>query len=189
MTDKRVIKTKNAIKKAFMELMYQKDINKITVSDIAEHALINRSTFYLHYSDVLAVWKEIEDDLADQISEDVAAFDISDIPGSTSKLFHALYTNIDDVNAFNTYILKSTNSKYIIERLKEIMIESSLKGYAKTHLNYKPENEYLITFIASGTIDTYIKWAGHKENNIPLETLCSIVSSAIQSAVDSQDNK
>lgn len=188
MTDKRVIKTKNAIKKAFMELMYQKDINKITVSDIAERALINRSTFYLHYSDVLAVWNEIEDEIADKIATDVAAFDISDVAGSTSKLFNALYINTEDMNAINAYILKSTNSKYIIERLKEIMIESSMKGYVNTHPNYKPEYKYLITFIASGTIDTYLKWAESKEKNIPLETLCSVVSSAIQSAVDSTEN-
>lgn len=187
MTDKRVIKTKNAIKKAFMELMYQKDINKITVSDIAERALINRSTFYLHYSDVLAVWNEIEDEIADRILANVADFDISNVDESISRLFSTMNKNTKDMDAFNTYILKSTNSKYIIERLKEIMIESSMKGYIAVNPDYKPEAKYLITFIASGTIDTYIKWADSGDKNISLETLGNVVSAGIKGAIASTD--
>ena len=43
-----------------MLLTMDKDIEKITVSDIAEKAFINRSTFYLHYSDARDVMNDIE---------------------------------------------------------------------------------------------------------------------------------
>ena len=35
-TDKRVIKTKHAIYKAFVELLNEKDINQITITDVAK---------------------------------------------------------------------------------------------------------------------------------------------------------
>lgn len=59
-TDKRVLKTRKAITTAFMELTLEEDMQKITVSDIAERAVINRSTFYLHYADAKEVLDDIE---------------------------------------------------------------------------------------------------------------------------------
>ena len=59
-TDRRVVKTKNAIFKAFVELLNEKDINQITITDVAKRANINRKTFYNYYSDINDVMEEIE---------------------------------------------------------------------------------------------------------------------------------
>ena len=42
--DRRVIKTKRAIKKAFFALLAEKDLNDISVTDISRIAEINRKT-------------------------------------------------------------------------------------------------------------------------------------------------
>lgn len=39
MGDRRSIKTKSAIKHAFLELLQEKEINKITVSDLSKEAI------------------------------------------------------------------------------------------------------------------------------------------------------
>lgn len=49
--DLRVVKTKKAIHDAFLSLIQTKGYDKITIQDIAEAAMINRNTFYLHYTD------------------------------------------------------------------------------------------------------------------------------------------
>lgn len=49
--------TTAAIDAAFISLMKDKEIKEITVSEICETAKINRSTFYDHYADVLALMK------------------------------------------------------------------------------------------------------------------------------------
>lgn len=43
--NRRVMKTHKAIHKAFAVLLTQKDINEITIKDIADTADINRKTF------------------------------------------------------------------------------------------------------------------------------------------------
>ncbi|MDZ5723391.1 TetR family transcriptional regulator [Eubacteriaceae bacterium ES2] len=48
-TDLRVLKNKQLIKSAFLELLSTKRFEDITVSQICQKALINRSTFYFHY--------------------------------------------------------------------------------------------------------------------------------------------
>ncbi|SUM34704.1 transcriptional regulator [Staphylococcus gallinarum] len=42
-------KQKAAIKSAFIQLLTEKDLEKITIQDITQRADINRGTFYLHY--------------------------------------------------------------------------------------------------------------------------------------------
>ena len=47
--DLRVRKTKRNIKHALAQLLQTKPLNKITVTEIAKTAEINKGTFYLHY--------------------------------------------------------------------------------------------------------------------------------------------
>jgi len=49
--DLSVIKTENNIRTTFIQLINEKDFNDITVQDILDRALINRSTFYKYYTD------------------------------------------------------------------------------------------------------------------------------------------
>ena len=50
-TDLRVIKTKNILYNTLIDIMRDKQFEDIKVSDICEKALVNRSTFYAHFSD------------------------------------------------------------------------------------------------------------------------------------------
>ncbi|MEK8133060.1 TetR/AcrR family transcriptional regulator [Paenibacillus filicis] len=50
-TDRRILRTREAINRAFLELFSAKELEHITINDIAERANVNRGTIYLHYSD------------------------------------------------------------------------------------------------------------------------------------------
>ncbi len=50
--DPRVLRTRLLIRNAFIELLHELELEKITVNRIAERATINRVTFYLHYQDI-----------------------------------------------------------------------------------------------------------------------------------------
>lgn len=49
-TDLRVLKTREAIKNAFREMVCEMDADEITVKELTERAMIHRKTFYLHYT-------------------------------------------------------------------------------------------------------------------------------------------
>lgn len=49
--DRRIIKSQEAIKKAFIELMTEKNIDQITIQEISDRANVSRRTIYLHYMD------------------------------------------------------------------------------------------------------------------------------------------
>ncbi|RAP76324.1 TetR/AcrR family transcriptional regulator [Paenibacillus montanisoli] len=49
--DRRILKTQEALKKAVIELMTEKNFDDITIQDLADRANVNRGTIYLHYQD------------------------------------------------------------------------------------------------------------------------------------------
>lgn len=51
--------TKKAIMMCFIQLLEEKQIDKITVKDICENCEINRNTFYYYYCDIYAVLTEV----------------------------------------------------------------------------------------------------------------------------------
>ena len=70
--DRRVVKTKRAIKEAFAKLLTQKDINDITISDIAAEANINRKTTVALIKSGLYDDAELDDWYDDLLSETYA---------------------------------------------------------------------------------------------------------------------
>lgn len=59
--------TKKAIKEAFIDLLTERPLNRVTVKDIVEKCGINRSSFYYHYRDIPSLIEEIVMDEADRI--------------------------------------------------------------------------------------------------------------------------
>ena len=57
-TDLRVIKTREAIEQAFLSLLERKPLSRITVTELAREARINKGTFYLHYSDLTDLYRK-----------------------------------------------------------------------------------------------------------------------------------
>jgi len=50
--DPRMLRTRQLIMDAFIDLSGQKEFRDITVKDITEEAMINRATFYYHFKDI-----------------------------------------------------------------------------------------------------------------------------------------
>ena len=180
-TDKRVIKTRAAIKNAYMLLTFEKETDKISVSDIAEKAEINRSTFYLHYNNISEVIKDIENEIESEISACIESFDAKDIYGSTYAIFTALTQALNNKVTVKRYITESNASNYITAKLKEIFINKSMTAFKKYCSDADSDLAfYPLVFIVAGTIDVYLNWVNTKENNTSLDELIKTVSTLVQ---------
>ena len=51
--------TKNAIRLAFIQLLNERPLDKISIKDIAEKSAVNRNTFYYYYADIFALVEDI----------------------------------------------------------------------------------------------------------------------------------
>ncbi len=176
-TDKRIIKTRAAIKNAFMQLMTETEANKITISDIAEKALVNRSTFYLHYADVAAVIKDIDCEIAAKIEECINDFDIGDIYGSTYSMLSNISALLDEKEIFKNYLVFSKESTGVMSRLKEIVIEKTTSAILAEHPEFDiADIIFPVTFTAAGIVDSYEAWVRKGKDVIPQVELIKQVS-------------
>ncbi|MCI1901774.1 MAG: TetR/AcrR family transcriptional regulator C-terminal domain-containing protein [Bifidobacteriaceae bacterium] len=69
MTNRSTVRTKKAIKHAFSELVEEKGLDSLTVSDVARTAGINRGTFYLHYVDKDDLKNQLESEALESLQE------------------------------------------------------------------------------------------------------------------------
>lgn len=60
--------TRRAIQDAFIDLLREKPLGQITVSELCERADVNRSTFYAHYSSLQDLLHTIENETIDWVS-------------------------------------------------------------------------------------------------------------------------
>ena len=72
--DIRVIKTKKALREAVLQLLGDKTIDEISITELAEVAQINRKTFYNYYQHPYQILDELETELAEEF---VAAINAS----------------------------------------------------------------------------------------------------------------
>ena len=98
--DRRIRKSKVALKNALLTLMQTKDFKHISITDIVQLADLNRGTFYKHYPDKEELLEEIIDEvMKDLITsyrapyESLTVFEVSKLTASAIKIFEHVATN------------------------------------------------------------------------------------------------
>lgn len=60
MTDARIVKTRRAIFRALIELLEERPLEAVTITELCSRAMINRKTFYVHYKSPRDVLDDLE---------------------------------------------------------------------------------------------------------------------------------
>ncbi|WP_156395291.1 TetR/AcrR family transcriptional regulator [Paenibacillus sp. Root52] len=152
--DLRVIKTRKAIKESFLTLVQAKGYDRITVQDIADEALINRNTFYLHYVDKpdlleklylenlekLNVCLDIAVDRIDDLTKDILA-------SVLKNLLEAIHSNLTFFKTMLSQNGQSNLSNYLKETLKTIIL-TGVETAPSHNLRTRIALEYLTSGLA-----------------------------------------
>ncbi|MBQ9948487.1 MAG: TetR/AcrR family transcriptional regulator [Oscillospiraceae bacterium] len=180
--DKRVIRTKKAIKNALFKIMETKDISDITISELTAGANVNRRTFYTHYRCITDILNEIESDLVAVLSELLAKFDITKYRKSIYTLFIDLHRMITGEFDYYFHLMRMDMRGVLISRLKNAL-KSSSEVLFKSFPESTSEHATLISaFLAGGFLAFYTEWY-YSENRIPLEKAADIVSTLADSCI------
>ncbi|MEN6471097.1 MAG: TetR-like C-terminal domain-containing protein [Clostridiaceae bacterium] len=65
--DRRVRKTKALIRRSLTELLREKELSDISVSELTKLSDISRGTFYLHYNNVFDLFEQTENELVEDV--------------------------------------------------------------------------------------------------------------------------
>lgn len=130
---KNAARSRYLIKQAFAQLMNEKDLQKITVTDIVERANISRGTFYAHYLDVYDLSIAIQNNVIETVDTAVDEIGIknilSDPTQATERGMRFLEENKSYFKLFVTSSFADTLITRIINRLDDKFSEKILELY------------------------------------------------------------
>lgn len=155
--DKRIRKTRQAIRDALFQILAEKSADKITVAEIVRKADINRSTFYFYYEDVNDLFRQTETEVFETFVRDIVA---TDFAFSEKKDFVAYLTKYLEFCRKNDVVCRFVTANGCNNEVAN-KIRAELKKTIPNSRGIYPETDpryYLTTFAISGFLYSIMEW-------------------------------
>lgn len=110
--NQRIAISKRLLKEALLRLLKEKDLSKVSITELCHEAGINRATFYRHYNVPQDVLVDIEKELIDK------AQNIAPLPATTKGIMpylEKLFTFIYDNAELARILIRSNTETHLIE--------------------------------------------------------------------------
>ena len=156
--DRRVIRTKTALTKALFELLGEKEFSKISVTELAQRADVDRKTFYLHYHGVEEILEEFYEDAIQRLQEEMRQQNVFTPPMDISRFLRAVNSVVAERMPLYRRLTKGSGYTYFMERVRII-----LKTAVEDALRFRGCNDEMQIRIcaevcAAGVMRAYLEW-------------------------------
>ena len=173
--DRRIEKTKKAIYRAFAELLSEKNINDITIKDIADKADINRKTFYNYYNGIYDLTGEIENSIIDSFEQVLRNTNINELLHNPYSMFEALTRIINSNLDFYQHLISIESNSNLVSKLfkslktraKEVISQYTLLDDATLNI--------VLDFVVSGMFTVFQHWFNSSREH-SIDDLAKIVA-------------
>lgn len=187
------LRSRRFIRQSFMELLKEKRLEKITVTDIVSRADINRSTFYAHYADVRALVEEIQREFVEQSvsllqETDFLALMREPVP------FLKKWIEIANLNReLYTILGKNALAASSIEQFKLLLVEKAMNMPQIPDKIRKQKNyEIRINFFVGGIVNVYQQYLmGNLDATADdiIEDIAAVIISSAPSVLDINESR
>lgn len=170
--DRRQWKTREAIFKAFSQMLAQKNYNRITVQEIIDAANVGRTTFYAHFETKDDLLKELCAELFDHIMLSAAdcththgLYSDSDAPESVfCHLLQHLQENDNNILGLLSCESSELFLRYFKDSLNQLL-SAQIVDWAKQDSGQVPQ-DFLTNHISSSFVDMVQWWlkGGRKQS-------------------------
>ena len=156
--DRRVRKTRRALKEALINKMKDKPIQEITVREIADEIDINRGTFYQHYRDIYDMLYQIESELFEEFDDLLNHSDRLESKGIKST-FIGFVTLLKENSDLVLVLLSSNGDPAFVDKVKALVREHVIDEWMHANsTGVTPYFDYYYEFVVAGCIGLFQKW-------------------------------
>lgn len=185
-TDRRVFKTKRALKNALIGLLNEKELNKITVTELTNRANVNRATFYFYYSDVTDMLKKIQDEDFEDFTAVAQNFEriTLDEDGITDYLKKVIDFLIEVPGDLN-FVFNFDINRDLLVRVSKYM--QTIVPNSRKHFSKSNPAHFTTSFTVNGIISTLVIWLNEGMPVPPEELARYIAKIYINGCADTLD--
>lgn len=160
-TDRRVRKSKQALKETLIALMREREFKEISITDLVRGADLNRGTFYKHYRDTEQLLAEtVEDAMIDLIASfrepylRADPFVLKELTAPGIKIFEHVHRHA----AFYTLIVESQALPGLADRICGVIKELSLHDLEASDDNPRIDRELYAGYQAYAIWGMILAW-------------------------------
>lgn len=165
--DRRVRKTKAQLAAGLAVLMKEKSIDSITVKELVDWADINRSTFYLHYTDIHNLLEYIEEDLFCQIHTAVKQHPILPYSENTFPFVENIIRILENNKDICIALLGPHGDMNFVHRIEQLIGENCIKSISHLYPRSKEDLKYYYSFCLSGCLGLIKNWLAESSPKSP----------------------
>ena len=151
------IRSRKLINEALADLLQEKPLDKITVTDVVNRANINRGTFYAHYADIPDVIEHLVDRSFYRFRDALTgqSNSLEEIPGIIVRRVQEVLE--EDMDFFRKIMLSNISAQ-LQDRLCGVMLEYLLDHEAEFSSVSHEEYVFKLYFCAGGLGALYRDW-------------------------------
>ncbi len=176
--DKRSLKTRKAIKIAFLKLLKTHDISEVNITEITRNAGINRNSFYTHYKNVNNILDDINSEIYAYMEQILEKYPYEKITADPYPVISEFSTAILNNKYITEYLLFSKSSTDLVRKLKDNICDRFYDAYVSSVKDTDPLTRYVISYIISGVFEMYHVWF-RTGKTVPLEVVTEKISKSI----------
>jgi len=180
-------KTTTKIKLALLELLSEKDLSKINITDLVKVAGIYRATFYLHYKNLNDVILDIEQDVQDCYNTIREKVENVDIYNNIQILIETIGDYIQIDKKYLKIIINTRCFNRITLKLKELLNEIIINNFTKFgHIQDDHKFILNISMFTGGLVFTYRDWINSMD--MEFEVLQNYIKKVSKQLFEKADN-
>lgn len=182
--DRRIARTKRAIRTALIALMEENGFDGFTVNELCERADINRGTFYNHFSDKDNLLAVLEQDILKDLEcfqEQMANLRFSSMLSHVAlkkplPLLVDLFDYLREQGDFLHAVLGGGGDASFGQRLRDSVCTNLVKSIL--HERYRDSDDpfvaYYVSFFASAYLGVITRWieTGMREESADMARIC-----------------
>lgn len=175
-SDRRIRKTKKALRDGLTSLMYTKSMKDITVKELTDEVDLNRGTFYLHYNDIFDMIEQLETELISEFEKALSSYTPEVISGPPYPLLENVFEFLKENADLCTVLLSNNGDIAFVNKVKDIVCQKCFHDWFVMLPAYSTKHfDYLYSFILSGCIGLFETWLtnGLKETPKEMSTLAA----------------
>ena len=153
------IRSKKLIKDAFLSLLQEKPIDKITVTDVVKKADINRSTFYAHYPDIRGIMETFEDETIEKMHTVLSDVKYRNFFSNPLPVLLKINRYLEEDLEFYRILICQPDSVRFFHKMSDQFIEYMRKDSdIPEHVKNSVMFEMRMNFFIGGILHMYEQW-------------------------------
>lgn len=157
--DRRVRKTRACLRDGLAKLLQKKSIGEITVKELVDAVDINRSTFYLHYTDIYNMLESIEEELLGEITDAIRTHPIG-VDESTFPFIEDIFCILTKNREICAALLGPNGDGTFLYQIEHIIEENSMKALRLYFADSIEDLKYTYSFCLAGCLGVIKTWLG-----------------------------